>query len=584
MKARGWVVLQRRFTANGLLLIACLLGTVARVEAQPEVIATAAPVAPSTQVVPAPMPSEIQPVSYAATSPPVSPPPNPRPMLSLPPTVSADEPDVKDPMKTTTPSPAVATPLGTTLSVEVLGPDRLQEGQPLTEEIVLHNVGVRPLAEIHLEQPLPDGVRVVRTDPPAVMRDKRLTWDLRHLEAGGERRLKIELNPGTLRELDLRPYVTFLPSNGLLTRIVRPPFSVEMTADVTKAARGERIRFTIRATNNGETPIGHIKLYDTLPAGLFHPRGPKIGIPNFGDLQPGESRSVTLETTSVDCGSFRNEVLVQADFGVEARAGVEVVVAEPDLTLHVDGPKQCDTQHEVDFRIEVANLGTTTAHNVRLVQALPPTFDFGSASTGASLDKSQHALVWSLSDLNAGERQSVTFRCKASLAGDWPMTTAVFSRDRAETRVASTLHAEAALATAALKLEVQAREEHVGVGTETVYRLHVFNNGDATCTGLRLSASLPEAVTPFKTEGPSDGRIENLQVTFAPLAQLDGHSDVVYRLHVRGRQAGKGTLKVELTADQQTLAAKEICIQVEEAARTATNAERDNSPSSEKLR
>jgi uncharacterized repeat protein (TIGR01451 family) len=471
------------------------------------------------------------------------------------------------PAATNTPNPTETQ--AATLSVEVVGQDRVLLGEKLVHEIVIRNRGVKAIAEVHVEEPLPEGVRALAIDPPAVARDSRLVWDLRHLEAGGERRLKVELNPGRAEALDLRPYVTFLNGSGLRTQVVRPPFGVEISADRTKAMRGERVRFNIQLANHGVAPIQNIKIYDMLPSGLHHPAGRKIGIEHFGDLQPGQRCTIALETTAVESGTFHNEVLAQADRGVEANASLDVVITEPNLSLRVEGPAKTLTQREVDFHVEVANPGALAAKSVRVVQALPPTFEVVSASSGASLDINQHALVWSLPDLGAGHRQTFTFRIKANTAGDWPMSAAVLSQNFPEARVQNTLHAEAA---AVLKVEVRAREENLSVGEETVVRMRVFNNGDAPCTGLRLTATLPDAVTAVKAEGPSSEQVENQQVRFAPLPQLDAHGDVVYRLHLRGRQTGKGPLRVEVTADKQAPAVHEVSIQVQEAKLATTGA------------
>jgi uncharacterized repeat protein (TIGR01451 family) len=470
------------------------------------------------------------------------------------------------------------------LAVEVVGPDRLLLGKPLGFEIVISNRGTRPTAEVHIEQPLPEGVLVLSTDPPAASRENRLAWDLHQLEVGGERRLKIELNPGRVEVLDLRPSVTFLNGSGLRTRIMRPPFSIELSSDRTRVARGERIRFNIQLANNDLAPIRNIKIYDRLPPGLHHSSGSRIiGIVQFGDLQPGQRCTLALETTAVESGSFRNEVTAQADLGVEANAALDVVVTEPNLSLRVEGPERTITQREVDFRLEVANPGALAAKNVRLVQALPPTFEVVSAGNEASLDINQHALVWSLAELGAGHRQSFTFRIKANNAGDWPMSAVVLSQNFPEAKASYTLHADAA---AALKVEVNAPEEVLTLGEETEFRVRVFNNGDAPCPGVRLTTVLPDSVTPIKAEGPSSGQIGQHQVRFAPLAQLEAHGDAVYRLRLRGQKSGKGSLRVEVTADNQAPAVREVSVQVhdDKSATTSTTAKQDNSIAGETLR
>lgn len=463
------------------------------------------------------------------------------------------------------------------LTVEVAGPGRLLLGQPLVHEIILRNKGGQSIAEVHVEEPLPAGTRVRKVEPPAVAHGNRLFWDLRHVEAGGERHLKIELEPGQPGDLDLRPYVTFLTGNGLHTQVIRPPFSIEIRADKTQATRGERIRFRIQLANHGDAPVRNIKIYDDLPSGLHHPGGPKIGVEHFGDLLPGDTKSIALETTAAASGPFHNEVFALADRGVEAKAAVDGVIVEPNLSLRLDGPTQTVTHREMDFSIEVANPAALTAKNVRVVQALPPAFEVVAASSGASLDPGQHVLVWTLPELGGGQRQRVTFRIKVNAAGDWPMSAVVQSQNFPEAHFKNSLHSEA---TAVLKLDVRVRQERLAVGDETVFSLHVLNKGDAACAGVELSAVLPDAVTLVEAKGPSDGRVEKQQIRFAPLDRLDANGDAIYRLRVRGRQAGQGSLHVALTAQKQNPAEREISIQVQDS----TAAGQANSSSIEALR
>jgi uncharacterized repeat protein (TIGR01451 family) len=582
MTRRGWLVRPRLLPGAGLMLGTCLLLASGRLYGQREVIATASTVTSETPAAP---PKTIPPVSDIHDSSPshaergketvVSQPPAPAAMV--PPSVLlsglSTNPRAAAPKMTTdgTPVPPVLPQTGgmlvspAVLSVEVVGPDRLLLGQPFTHEIVLRNMGGQAIVDLHVEEPLLADVHILKADPPALKHDNRLVWDLHQFEMGGERRLKVELEPGHPGELEVQPLVSFRVDNGLRTQVVRPPFSIEVSADRTRAMRGERIRFRIQLANHGDAPIRHIKIYDRLPSGLHHPRGPILGYEPFGDLLPGQTRSIDLETTAVESGPIHNEILAQADRGVEAKGSVDVVVTEPNLALRINGPTQTASQRELDFHLEVANPASLTAKNIRLVQALPPSFEVVSAN-GASLDSNQHALVWSLTDLGAGQRQRLTFRIKAGDGGDWPLTAAVLSQNFPEAVVKHTLHVDAA---AMLKLEVQAREERLAVGAETIVTLHVFNKGNAPCAGVRLTAVLPEAVAPFKAEGPSSEQIENQHVRFAPLDKLDAHGDVVYCIHVRGRQVGKGSLRVELTAERHTPVDKEISVSVNSAGETA---------------
>jgi len=189
-------------------------------------------------------------------------------------------------------------------------------------------------------------------------------------------------------------------------------------------------------------------------------------------------------------------------------------------------------------------------------KSLPPSFQAVAASTGATFDQTQHALRWILPELAPGQRQRVTFRVKASTAGDWPLYTSVLADKIPEIRAANVLHIDGA---AALMLEVHAREDRLNVGDETVYDLHVFNQGDAPCAGVRLTAWLPDEMTPLDAK---DGQIEQQRVQFAPLSQLPARGDVVYRIRARGQRPGQGHIRVELTAERESPLQRELSIQV----------------------
>jgi uncharacterized repeat protein (TIGR01451 family) len=463
------------------------------------------------------------------------------------------------------PSAPQSAPTGpaATVSVEVTGPEQLSLGQSLTHEIVIRNTSNRPAAEVHVEEPLPAGARALRCEPPAQTRDNRLSWDLGSLEGGAEKRLKVQVQPAGPGEMHLKPVVSFQDGDGLRTRVVRPPFSVELTADHPNVVRGGRVTFNLRAINHGEAPIYNIKLFATLPPGLHHPAvdGSKkraIGM-TLGHLQAGETRPITLETTAAQAGQARMEVLAQADGGIEARTSLDVNVSEPSLALRVDGPKQGITQRDLDFRLEVNNPGPATAKGLRLVQALPAGFEVVGATTGAKLDTAQHSLVWSLPDLAPGQRQVLMFRVKADAAGDWPLYTSVLTDNIPEVRAANVLRIEGA---AVLKLEVRAGEDQLRVGQETVYEMHIFNKGDAPCTGVRLTALLPDEVVPLEAKGPVAGQTEKQQVRFASLDKLPARGEAVYRVSVRGKQGGSGHVRVELTADRQPSVQHAVSVQV----------------------
>lgn len=549
--------------------------------AAPTVIATSVPMPAQSRPTPT-MPAAIQQVSFTPDPPPPAPAPPPRPMRNglLSSGLTSGSVASPPPMTTTTSDPPSAS--AAAVSVDVRGPDHVPQGQPLRHEIIVRNIGGRNLDGVRIEEPLPPKAQLLTSDPPGKMQGDRLTWDLGHLEAGGERHLKVEVRPGDDAEMHLRPYVVFTSGTGLRTQVVRPPLSIDMKADHPKTTRGGRVTFDIRVFNNGNSMIHNVKLYDRLPPELRHPAASErrlIGITNFGDLAPGQSRPIALETTAIKAGRCRNEIIAQADGGLETRGSVDVEISEAALALDLRGPKQGRTRQELDFQLEVANPGPMPAAKVRVVQSLPRSFEVIASSSGGGIDEAQHALVWSLYDLAPGQRQMIAFRVKVNAAGEWPLYSAVSAENVPESRKANVLRIDGS---ATLTLEIRAGEESLAEGEETECELHVFNEGDAASSGVRLTAWLPDAVTPLEANGPTHGQIQRQQVSFAPLESLPPGGNTIYRVRLRAGRGGSGPLRVELAAEHEQPLRKEISLQIRGTSSAA--AENSKSASARALR
>jgi len=276
------------------------------------------------------------------------------------------------------------------VSVEVIGPAAVAPGEPLHYEIVVRNTGGVAVALVRVEDPLPPGARPLQTQPPATAGADLLTWDLGGLEVGGERRLKVDLQHSEKEEVLCAPRVAYTAAAGLRTRIVRPLFAVSLAGPET-AGRGDAVSFRIEVSNNGPIAVRHIVVRDNLPAGLRHPQGDAVEA-DVGDLAPGQSRTVRLEATAVQKGSFVNEVVATADGGLRAAArfGVQVKAAtpapapapQPDAP-RPDAPRQAmrvemlaqedplPVSGETNYLVRVHNEGDAPATNVQLTVLLP---------------------------------------------------------------------------------------------------------------------------------------------------------------------------------------------------------------------
>jgi uncharacterized repeat protein (TIGR01451 family) len=435
------------------------------------------------------------------------------------------------------------------VTLEVLGPAQATPGQSLPYEIVVRNGGTA-LGRLRLQTPLPAGVRLLDSDPPAQLQGEEASWEVGPLGPSAEKRVRLELQAVTPGDLTLTPSVSFAPQAGLRTSVVPSPCGV--TVNGPAAARlGDTVRFEIQVANHAETALDRVSVQAQLPAGLAHPSADAHGrlAADLGSLPAGTTRTIALELKATAGGRQALEVALRAEGLQETRSRAVVAVNEPSvpLGLVVDGPRQAAVGRDLELRIEVSNTQKTAVGNARLVQSVPQGLEVVAAGPGAVTAPGGQGLVWSLGTLAPGQKQVRTCTLRPRAAGDWPLY-AVLTADAAEeARASHSVHVDGP---PPLALEALARDEVLTVGAETVYEVRLRNPGSLPATNVRLTVLVPDELAALQPRGPTEAQVRPSQVLFAPLPRLEPQAEAVYQVRVRGRRAGQGRLQLELAADQ----------------------------------
>jgi uncharacterized repeat protein (TIGR01451 family) len=431
------------------------------------------------------------------------------------------------------------------LSVRVVGPAVIQQGETLRCQIVVRNNGAVVLAGVRVELPLPAGMRVLATEPPASQVGDRPGWNLGNLPAGSEQRLRIDLHPAGTEEIDLRPVAGFTAAVGMRTGIVVPAFGLQAAAPGL-ATPGEKVVFRLQLSNRTAQPIRRVALHCELGDGLSHPQGQTLEADLPGELGPGQVRSLELEAQASKAGPVTATFEARAEGGLTAKARADVRVSEPALTLALHGPRQANTGQPLDFRLEVANPGRSPTGVLRLLQVLPDGLEFVSASPGGLYNPSTQTITWAMDGLSPGDRRDVAFRVRPRRMGDWALHASAGVEGAREVRAT---HAVGVGATPVLAVELAAHDDPIAAGQTTTYEVRVYNQGPVPADNVRLRLAVPDNLLAFQADGPTRWSLSGQNVLFEPIARMPTRTDTVYRIRVRGASAGSGRVRVELTGD-----------------------------------
>jgi hypothetical protein len=434
----------------------------------------------------------------------------------------------------------------------VQGPQRANPGEPVPYEILVRNAGSAALGRVRVDLPAPAGARVLHTEPPAETLDNHLAWTLGGIEASGERRLRVEIQAVAPGEVQMLPTATVTPADALRTTVVRPPFAITARGPET-APLGTPIAFRVEVANQTDGPVGPVRIYVQVPAGLFQKQAAEATAagPLFTDpisLAAGEAKAYPLEMTAARVGRWPVAVWVAPEGEAPlAQARAVVTVTEPPLALKVEGPLQGSVGRDLEVQIQVSNPNAVAATNVRVVQSVPQGLEMLAATAGAVPAAGGQAVQWTLPTLGPGQKQTLACRLRPRAAGEWPLYAAAVGGNAAEARAGHTVRVEGA---PPLTLELVNHDNMVATGGESVCEVHVANPADLAATNVRVAARLPEEVEPLPAQGPTAARLQGSVVTFEPLLQLAPHADAVYRVRLRGRRAGQGRILVEVRSDQ----------------------------------
>ena len=82
------------------------------------------------------------------------------------------------------------------------------------------------------------------------------------------------------------------------------------------------------------------------------------------------------------------------------------------------------------------------------------------------------------------------------------------------------------------------------------YEIRVVNRGTCPCTGIQISAIMPEGMELREVSAPTPYKAAGQQIQFASFGKLATRADIVYRLKVRSKVEGDVRFRVQLTCDQ----------------------------------
>lgn len=434
-----------------------------------------------------------------------------------------------------------------TVSVEWVGPREARINKPIACQVIVRNNGSITVENVVVRYHPGSGVECKSTERSAAGAAGELAWALGALAPGQSRRLDLQLTTRSRGLLNCKAAVTFTAAAGHQVMVREPKLAVKVQAPAL-AMQGETVTLRLDVSNPGDGLAELVKVKTTLPEGLEHGSRLQSHELEVGTLAPGESRTLQLTCLARGTGPQKVAVVVTGDGGLSARGEAALELQLPRLDVALRGPKLRYIERHAVYTVTVSNPGPVAAPGVALREVVPAGFRFHSASGGGQYDPMQRTVTWALGDLAPGQKREVAVDLVPTAPGEHRLAALVTSTRGQKGEAAARTQVEGL---SALQIELADVDDPIEVGAETAYEVRVTNTGTKLETNVELTCTLPAQIDLKSVRCGAElrYRIEGRELIFETLPRLAPKADVIYRIQIRGREAGDVRLRARVRAD-----------------------------------
>ncbi len=438
--------------------------------------------------------------------------------------------------------------LGPSVGLNLSGPPTAAVGQEVAFAIAVTNPGQIETQTQTVRMSVPEGLRYVRSQPPAIADANQLTWTLGTLAAGQAHALQAVFSPTRPGPVTATAEVATLEGlrdqRSVTTQVTAPQLKVAVTGPA-EGTVGTPFTYQITVSNPGDGPATRVVLTAELSPALKHERRTRRVEMDVGNLGPGESRAVPLALTPRQVGELATKITATADGNLRDAAEHVIVVRQAQMSLDIKGPKVRYVGRPAEWTIRANNTGDVPISNVVLKTELPAELAFIEASDGGQV--APNAVVWDLGTLQPNDHRAVKLVTN-------PVRLAPLVAP-----VATVSGVPGVQAQARAELEIRGlpafstRIEKVGdpapVGGRVTYHVTVTNTGSLPGNGVTVEASLPPELRVVNANGPVQPRVGERAVAFPGVNSVQPRQTLRYTIETQAVKAGDARFEVKVNSD-----------------------------------
>lgn len=425
-------------------------------------------------------------------------------------------------------------------------------GATLTYTANVQNIGNATANGVIVEIPIPAGTTYLSNTAGGTIVGNTLQVNIGNLSSGAGRSFLIYariLTPsvnGTVIPALSSASSTNAPTvtASTSTQVISAPLLGLTKVAQSQVKAGGLLLYSLQYRNDGSDAATQVVLQDTLPPGTQFVSAGSGGTYsngvvtwNLGTVSAGASGSVLLQlraNTPLANGTLlvNKASIASQENPPVAASGSTIVASAPILQVEkIAGSSPVQAGGSVLFTLKYANTGNDTAHNVQMVDQLPPGGFPSIYSSPATYDSTAGTLTWSMGDLAPGASGElyVTVLFPNNLNDGLVLNNgAILSASNAPTQ---TMQIPVLIGSAAnMRVDLTSSQTTVSACQTIEYVLDIQNIGNAVAQNIPVQVPVPAHATFVSATG--GGALSNGVVTWT-LPELTAGSGLNLRVTFR---------------------------------------------------
>jgi uncharacterized repeat protein (TIGR01451 family) len=392
---------------------------------------------------------------------------------------------------------------------------------------------------------IPEGATYIKSEPPAEVDGRLLTWKFPSMDKGEVKNIKVWLKADREGELQSCATITAVPRQCTTTFVGKPALTIEKTGPET-ARLGSDVAYTIVVSNKGSLVAKDVVVTDPVPDGYSVADNSKELSFKVGDLAPNQSKNIPVTFKANQRGKICNVATVKSSNAGTATAEACTVIQQPGLKVAKTArEKQLLINRTATYDIVVENTGDTKLTGVVVSDSAAPETKVVEAVDG---QVSGNTATWNVGDLDAGAKKALVVKIMSATPGNFCNTvTASASDGLKETSQACSEW----IGVTGVLIEMVDDPDPIQVGETTTYTIRVTNQGSTrNIEEVNIVANFAEEIDPTSASG--NGVISGKTVTFPVVASIAPKQAVTYTIVGKGLKAGDHRMQIDVTTKDRT--------------------------------